>query len=110
MKVMMTEMKHCQLKNILNKIRQYLKNIENDVKKSDAWKIQLTIAINFMFSKDNDEEHVMHSKSYNLEIMINEKPDEVIEETFQSLFFWVSNWFGNIYSIVFIYCIINIIK
>ena len=98
MKVMMTEMKHCQLKNILNKIRQYLKNIENDVKKSDAWKIQLTIAINFMFSKDNDEEHVMHSKSYNLEIMINEKPDEVIEETFQSLFFWVSNWFGNIYE------------
>ena len=98
MKVMMTEMKHCQLKNILNKIRQYLKNIKNDVKKSDAWKIQLTIAINFMFSKDNDEEHVMHSKSYNLEIMINEKPDEVIEETFQSLFFWVSNWFGNIYE------------
>ena len=98
MEVMMTEMKHCQLKNILNKIRQYLKNIENDVKKSDAWKIQLTIAINFMFSKDNDEEHVMHSKSYNLEIMINEKPDEVIEETFQSLFFWVSNWFGNIYE------------
>ena len=31
-------------------------------------KIQLTIAINFISSKDNDEEHVMHSKSDNKEI------------------------------------------
>ena len=29
-------------------------------KKSDTWKLQLTIAINFIFSKDNDEEHLMH--------------------------------------------------
>ena len=27
---------------------------------SDMWKNQLTIAINFISSKDNDEEHVMH--------------------------------------------------
>ena len=32
----------------------------NDLKKSDTQKIQLTIAINFMSSKDNDEERVMH--------------------------------------------------
>ena len=50
----------------LNKIRAYLKNIINDLKKSDTWKIQLTIAINFMSSKDNDEELVMHSKSDNI--------------------------------------------
>ena len=30
-------------------------------------KIKLTIAINFISSKDNDEEHVMHSKSDNIE-------------------------------------------
>ena len=46
--------------------------------------IQLTIAINFFSSKDNDEEFVMHSKSDYLE-MINDKPEEVIEELFQSL-------------------------
>ena len=32
----------------LNKIRLYLKNIINDLKKSDTSKIQLTIAINFI--------------------------------------------------------------
>ena len=41
------------------------------------WKIQLKIVNNFISSKDNDEEHVMHSKSYNIEIMINDEADEV---------------------------------
>ena len=49
-----------------NKIRPYLKNMIS--KKSDTWKIQLLIAINSMSSKDKDEEHVMHSKSDNIEI------------------------------------------
>ena len=69
----------------LNKIRQYLKDIINDIKKSDAWKIQLTIATNFISSKDNDEEHVMHSKSDNVEIMINDKAGEVFENFFESV-------------------------
>ena len=34
-----------------------------NLKKSDTWKIQLTIAINFNSSKDTDEERAMHSKS-----------------------------------------------
>ena len=29
-----------------------------------------------------DEEHVMHSKYNDIETMINDKPDEVIEELF----------------------------
>ena len=43
------------------------------------------ISINFISSKDNDEERVMHSKSDNKEMMINDKKDEVIEEIFRSL-------------------------
>ena len=43
-------------------------------------KIQLTIAINVISYKDNDEECVMHSKSDNIEIIINDEGDEVIEE------------------------------
>ena len=35
----------------LNKIRPYLKDIINNLKISDTWKIQLTIAINFISSK-----------------------------------------------------------
>ena len=42
------------------------------------------IGINFVSSKDNNEERVIHSKSDNIEIMINDKGDEVIEELFQS--------------------------
>ena len=64
----------------LNKIRSYLKDINNH-KKSDTWKIMLTVAIN---SIDNDEEHVMHSKSDSIEIMINDEADEVIKELFDS--------------------------
>ena len=42
-------------------------------------KIQLTIENNFISSIDNDEEHVLHSKSDNMETMINDKADEVIK-------------------------------
>ena len=68
------------LKNILIKL-----DIVNDLKQSDTWKIQLTIT-NFISSKDdNDEERVMHSKSCNIEIIINNEADEVIKKLFNSL-------------------------
>ena len=38
------------------------------------------MAINFISSNDTDEECVMHSKSDNIEIMIDDKVDEVIEK------------------------------
>ena len=63
----------------LNKIRLYLKDTSN-LKKSDTWKIQFTIPDDFISSIDNDEEHVIHSKSDNIEIMINDEADEVIKE------------------------------
>ena len=49
------------------------------------WKMQLTIAINFISSKDNGKERVMHSKRDYIEIMINDKANEVIKEIFDSL-------------------------
>ena len=69
----------------LNKIAPYLKDIINNLKKSDAWKIQLTIANNFIFSIDNDEQRLMHSKSGSIEIMINDEADEVIKQLSDSL-------------------------
>ena len=59
--------KTLSVEEYLYKIRPYLKDIVNDLKKQDTWKIQLTIAIISMSSKDNEEEHVMHSKSDNIE-------------------------------------------
>ena len=44
--------------------------------------ISINITINFLFSKENDEESIMVSMSDNLEIMIYDKADAVIEEIF----------------------------
>ena len=70
-----------------NKIRPYLKDITNGVKKSDTWKIQLAIAINFISSKNSDVECAIHSKSDNIEILSHDKADDVIEELFESILF-----------------------
>ena len=45
--------KTLSVEECLNKIRPYLKDITNNLKKSDTWKFQLTIAINFISSIDN---------------------------------------------------------
>ena len=54
----------------LDEIKPYLKDIINNLKKSDTWKIQLTIAINIVSPQDTDEEREMHSKSDNKEMII----------------------------------------
>ena len=57
----------------------------NNLKKSETWKIQLTIANNLISFKDIDEELVMNSKSDNMEVMIYDKADKVIKELFMSV-------------------------
>ena len=52
-------------------------------KTRSEWKIQLTMAINFISSKDSDETSTMHSKSNNVEIMMDSETDELIEELFK---------------------------
>ena len=75
--------KPLSIKKYLNNTRPNLKDIINNLKKSNTRKIQLTITINFISCKDNDENRVMHSKSNNKEIMINGKVDEVVQELFE---------------------------
>ena len=53
---------------------------KNDLKKSDKWKTQLTIAFNVISSRDNDRERVMHSKNDNIEFTIYDNVDEIIEK------------------------------
>ena len=50
------------LDKYLNKIKPNLKNIVTNIQNSDAWKIQVTIAINFISSKDAEEERVMRPR------------------------------------------------
>ena len=48
-------------------IRPYLVHMINDHKTQSEWKIQLTAAINLVFSKsDSDETRIMHTKSSNI--------------------------------------------
>ena len=48
------------------------------------WRIQLTMAINFISSKDSDEIRTVHTKCNNVEIMIGSETDEIIEDLFES--------------------------
>ena len=51
---------------------------------SSEWKNQLTMAINFISSKDSDETRTMHTKINNVEIMIGSETNEIIEDLFES--------------------------
>ena len=62
-----------------------MRNIIIDLQIYDARKIQLTITINFISSKDAEEEHVMHSTNNNIEFEHYSDANEVIDELFKSL-------------------------
>ena len=81
-------------------IRPYLSDVINDHKARglvryhsrnkawveetpSEWKIQLTMAINFISSKDSDEVRTMHTKSNNVEIMISSETDEITNELYK---------------------------
>ena len=64
--------------------RILLENTITEHKTQGEWKIHLTMAINFISSKDSDETHTMHVKSNNVEIMMGSETNEIIDEIFKS--------------------------
>ena len=66
-------------------IKPYLSDMINDHKTQSDWKIQLTMQINFISSKDSEETRTMYTKSHNIEIMMGNETDEIIEKLFESL-------------------------
>ena len=90
-------------KQYLDMIRPYLSDIINDHKtpknlrvhssnevidyetQFGEWKIQLTMSINFISSKDSDETRNMHTKSDKIEIMMGSETDDITDELFESL-------------------------
>ena len=68
-----------------NNYTQYESN--GDRNKNLSWKIQLTIEINFVSSKDNNKDQAIHLKSDNTEFLLCDKVDGVIEELFEPLVF-----------------------
>ena len=93
--------KNLSIKEYLNIIKPYLSDIRNDhttrglvryhsgnktwvEETSSEWKIQLTMAINFISSKDSDKARTTHTRSNNVEIMMGSETDEIIEDLFES--------------------------
>ena len=66
----------------------------NNLKKSDTQKFHLTSETQFIYSKDIFEDRVMHSKSNNIEIVINDKTDEIIKKNLITSFY-ILNWISN---------------
>ena len=62
-----------------------MRNIIIDPQNSDTWKIQLTIAISFISSKDAEEERVLHSMSDNIKFTSYYAANKVVDELFESL-------------------------
>ena len=54
--------KTLSIKEYLKMIIPYLRNIINDHKTQGKWKIQLSMTINFLSSKDSDEIRTMHTR------------------------------------------------
>ena len=93
-----------------------MRDIIINLQKSDKWKIQLTIAIDFISSNDVDEERVMHSKSDNIEFMPYDNVKEVVNELYESLLsrcqidLEISMRGSDLFSIQFNCCIVNVTR
>ena len=61
-----------------------MRDVIINLQKSDAKKIQLIIAVNFISPKGVDEECVMHSKSDNIEFWLYDNANEVVNGHFES--------------------------
>ena len=81
-------------KEYLDKIKPYLSNMIDNSMTQGEWKIQLIIfllkILKCFCSKDSEETRTMHTKSDNIETMIENETEEIIGELFQYLIFLFS--------------------
>ena len=64
-----------------------------DLRNSDTWKTQWTIAVNFISSRDAEEECLMHSYSENKKCVSYNDANKVVDELFES---FSSRYQGNL--------------
>ena len=73
------------LKEYLNLIEKYLRELIEEYKQKGEWKVQLTIEVNFISLKPgSDETRIMYTRSDNIEIIFGDDND-IIEQLFESL-------------------------
>ena len=74
------------LKEYLNLIEKYLRELIEEYKLKGEWKVQLTIEVNFISLKPgSDENRIMYTRSDNVEILFGDDKDDIIEQLFESL-------------------------
>ena len=74
------------LKEYLNLIEKYLRELIEEYKLKGEWKVQLTIEVNFISLKPgSDEARIMYTRSDNIDIMFGDNNDDIIEQLFESL-------------------------
>ena len=74
------------LKEYLNLIEKYLKELIEEYKLKGEWKVQVTIEVNFISLKSgSDDTRIMYTRSDNVEIMFGDDNDDIIEQLFESL-------------------------
>ena len=66
-------------------IRPYLSDVINNHRTRREWKIQLTMTVNYISSKDSNVTRSVHIKSHNVEIMMGCETDKIIKELFECL-------------------------
>ena len=73
------------LKEYLNLIEKYLRELIEEYKLKGEWKVQLTVEVNFISLKPgSDETRIIYTRSNNIEIMFGDNND-IIEQLFESL-------------------------
>ena len=73
------------LKEYLNLIDKYLRELLEEYKQKEEWKVQLTIEVNFISLKPgSDETRIMYTRSDNIEIIFDDDNDDIIEQLFES--------------------------
>ena len=78
--------KMLRLKEYLNLIEKYLRELIEEYKLKGEWKVQLTTEVNFISLKPgSDETLIMYKRSENIEIIFGDNNDDIIEQLFESL-------------------------
>ena len=74
------------LKKYLSLIENYLRELIEEYKLKEEWKVQLTIEVNFISLKpSSDGTRIRYTRSDNIEIMFGDDNDDIIEQFFESL-------------------------
>ena len=77
--------KRLSLKQYLNKIRSHLYDLINDHRIARrVWKIQISMRVNFISSKDTGETRTVYVWSDNVSIMWGSDINDIIKEIFRS--------------------------